>query len=107
MPLLFIECACALCKIDNLITDLANLRFKVFARFATRTFRADLFAQTISISLQSLQLSLDLAPFRVDAEYLGYLRVITSTSCRESLTNELRFLTNQTDVEHGADYQRS
>ncbi len=105
--MLFIECACAFCEIAYFVTDLAHLDFKFFARFVARTFRADLFAETIPISLQSLQPGLDLAPFRIDPEHVGDLRVIATAARRKPLADKIWFLTNQADVEHGADYRLS
>jgi hypothetical protein len=49
-----------------------------------------------------LQVSLTFAPLSVDSQYLVNLCLISAAARRQALTDEIRFLANQTDVEHGA-----
>jgi hypothetical protein len=49
-----------------------------------------------------LQLGLDLAPFRIDTKHFVDFRFIAAPTRRKPVTNEIRSLPNQTDVEHGA-----
>jgi hypothetical protein len=51
-----------------------------------------------------LQLSLALAPLGVDSQYVVDPCLISDAARRQALTDEIGFLTDQTDVEHGADY---
>src|SRR4029453_14165191 len=86
----------------DLLPDLSHFGFKFFARFLSRTSSANLLAQTVALRLQPLQFSLPLAPLGVDSQHLVDLGLISAAARRQALANEIRFLANQTDVEHGA-----
>ena len=43
-------------------------------------------------------------PLNVDSQYLVDPCLISAAARRQAFTDEIRFLANQTDVEHGADY---
>jgi hypothetical protein len=43
----------------------------------------------------------------IDAQYLVDFGFIAATPGRKPLTDKIRFLPDQTNIEHGADYQRS
>jgi hypothetical protein len=51
-----------------------------------------------------LQVSLTFAPLSIDSQYVVDPRLISVAARRQALTDEIGFLADQTDVEHGADY---
>ena len=104
--LLFGSCRACI-KIDNLLTNLPNTFLELVGRFAARLFATDLFAQPFAIGVQLLKRGFHFSALRIDTQHFVDLRFIAAAACRKSLTNNIRFLPDQTNVEHGADYQRS
>jgi hypothetical protein len=49
-----------------------------------------------------LQISLTFAPFSVDSQYVVDLCLVTAAARCQALTDKIRFVANETDVEHGA-----
>jgi len=104
--LLFGSC-CACIKIDNLFTDLSNALLDLVGRVAARLFATDLFAQPFAIGVQLLKRGFHFSALYIDMQHFVDFRFIAAAACSKSLTNNIRFLPDQTNVEHGADYQRS
>src|SRR5439155_23609854 len=85
-----------------LLSDLSHFRFKFFARFLARPSRANLLAQTIALGLRALQVSLALAPVRIESQQLVDFGLVAAAARCQTLANKIRFFANQTNVEHGS-----
>jgi hypothetical protein len=94
-------------QFGNLIADLANTVLKLIRYFAARPFSANLLAQPITVGVQLLQRRLELSAFRIHMHNLIDFRFIAAAARGQPRTHKIGLLPNQTDVEHGADYQRS
>src|SRR5262245_50932261 len=88
-------------KIGNLIADLANTLLKLVRRFAARFLGANLFTQSLPVRVQLLQRRFHFSAFRIHTQYLIDVRLIAAASGSQPLTDEIRLLANQTDIEHG------
>src|ERR1041384_2802190 len=55
----------------------------------------------MALRLQVLQLSLALAPLRIDSQYLVDPSLVSSGARRQAPTDEIWLLANETDIEHG------
>ena len=89
-------------KIDNLLADFPHAHFKLTGRFTTAAFRADFFAQSISLRVELLQCGLIFSSLRIDAQKIIDLCFLGSAARSQPAFHEVGLFANETNVEHGA-----
>jgi hypothetical protein len=90
-------------KIDNFVTYFSDTGFEFGRCTASGAFCTDLFAQASALRVQVLQSSLEFSAFAIDANYFVYFPSIIAAPRRKPLTNQVRFLPDQMDIEHDAE----
>ncbi len=85
--------------VGNLIHAINELR----CIFAATSFRADVFAQSVSLSVELLKCCFIFTPIGVDLQHFIDLRRVVSAASREPALHKVGLLTNETNVEHGAE----
>src|SRR5438477_6351257 len=101
--LLLLGDRCSFVKVENFVAYFSDTGFEFGRCTASGAFCTDLFAQASALRVQVLQSSLEFSAFAIDTNYFVYFPPIIATPRRKPLTNRVRFLPDQTNIEHDAD----
>ena len=91
----------SLVKIDNFVADFPDTGFEVCRCPASGAFCADLFAQASALRVQVLQSGLEFSAFAIGAKYFVNFPFVATTPRCQPLSNKIRLLPDQMNVEHG------
>jgi hypothetical protein len=89
-------------KFNDLIANLPDVFLQLVCCFAACSFCPDVLAQAVSIGVQLLERRFHFPAFRVDTQDFVDFALIAAAARGKPLTHKIGFLSDQTNVEHGA-----
>jgi hypothetical protein len=100
--LLLVGSGCLRIEAGNLFADFSHALLQIVCWFAARFLAANLFTQSFAIGVELLQRRFCFPALDVHAQDVVDLGFVSPTPRGKALANKIRFLSNQTNVEHGA-----